>query len=105
MTITHSDSAPPVGPRDTLAALIAELTDADRAHVLVLAPIVVDQPVCYFCDPTGPTGVVVATVALINRFGHLIRRTMCGRCVHEAVTWATSEGRGVTIRAALGGVR
>lgn len=101
MTITHSDAQAPHTTPDVLSVLLAELTAADAAHVLRLAPIVVDQAVCAFCDPTGPSGVVIATVAIMNRWDHLIRRTVCAGCVHDAVVWATAEGRDVTIRAAM----
>ena len=102
MTITHSESGAPPAPRVILADLLAELAAADRAHVLILAPIVVDQPVCAFCDPAWESGVVVATVACVTGHDRLIRRSVCARCVHSAVVWGTSEGYGVTLRATLG---
>lgn len=100
-TITHRDCRALQTSPDTLTVLLGELAASDAAHVLRLAPIAVDQGECAFCDPTGPSGVVIATVAMVNRWDHLIRRTVCAGCVHEAVVWATGEGRDVTVRAAI----
>lgn len=102
MTITHSDATPPAHPSSVLRDLVAEVAAADHGLSLKLQPVAAYQAECDFCDPTGPAGVVIATIAIINRFDHLIRRTACAGCVHDAIVWATSEGRNVTIRAAVG---
>jgi hypothetical protein len=108
LKITHSRSRSLRGPHDTLTALVAEVAAADHGLVLILDPNPVDLAfcqVCQFCDPTGPTGAVAATITAINRLDHPIQRSLCSLCVHDAVVWATSEGRDVTIRAAVGSVQ
>jgi hypothetical protein len=104
MTITHSDARPPADPSDTLAECVDRLNICDRAMVLRLDPVPADLGACDLCEPAGTINVAVATVQWITRFGHPFGRTVCAGCVGVALLEATSDGRDVTLRAAVGPV-
>jgi hypothetical protein len=99
--LTHGHTNPPVGPAKPLADLAAHACSVDQALVTVADPQAADLGGCDYCDPTNIIYLGVTTVTWVNPLNNPVERVACALCISTALNEATSDGREVTIRAAL----